>query len=431
MIHTVKAGDTVYKIAKQYGVPMSRIVIDNGLTEPSRLAVGEDLVVLTPAVTYTVKQGDTLYSIARRFGTSVVKLWQNNPNLSGRDLIYPGQTLVISYTPSAPLGDISTNGYAYPYIDEDVLRKTLPYLTYLSIFTYGIRNNGTLIPPEEDERLIEIAKEYNTVPLMMLTSLTEEGNFSNELVSRILSDEALKNKVISEAVATMKEKGYGGIDTDFEYISPRYANSYSEFLRSLKSAMGDDYVLFASLAPKTGPMMRGLLYEGHNYEEVGRAADKVLLMTYEWGYTYSEPMAVSPVNKVREVIEYGTSVIPADKIFMGVPNYGYNWTLPYVRGKSAATSLSNTTAVELAKNKNARIEFDETAKAPYFNYYDILPRGGSVKHEVWFQNARSAEALLRLANEFGLDGVSIWNIMSYFPALWSVINSLFRIQKNI
>ena len=429
MIHTVKHGDTVYKLSREYGVPMSRIIIDNGLVEPSRLAVGEDLVIRTPAVTYTVREGDTLYSIAKRYGTAVISLWQNNPNLGGKDLIYPGQTLVISYTPATSLGNIAVNGYAYPYIDDDVLRRTLPYLTYLSVFTYGIRNNGTLIPPEGDQRLIGTAKEYGTVPLMMLTSLTEDGNFSNELVSRILADEGLWRKVIAEAVRTVKEKGYGGIDVDFEYISPEYSENYAVFLRELNRALGEDYVLFASLAPKTAPQMRGLLYEGHDYGAVGKAADKVLLMTYEWGYTYGPPMAVSPINKVREVLDYGVSVIPPEKIFMGLPNYGYNWTLPYTRGKSAATSLSNVAAVELAKEKRARIEYDEKSEAPFFNYYDIPPRGNAVKHEVWFQNARSVEALLSLIPEYGLDGVAVWNIMNYFPALWSVLTSLFRIQK--
>lgn len=430
MIHTVKSGDTVYKIAKAYGVPMSRIIIDNGLEDPSRLAVGEDLVILTPAVVYTVRPGDTLYSIAKRYSTTVNTLLQNNPNLNGSSLIYPDQTLVISFGKKTYDRPLSVNGFAYPYIEDSVLRKTLPYLTYLSIFTYGIKNNGELIAPADDARLIETAKEYGTVPLMMLTSLTEDGNFSNELISRILSDEALKNKVITEAVAEMKRKGYGGINADFEYISPKYADSYADFLTKLKANMGNAYRLHVCLAPKTGPMMRGLLYEGLNYEKLGAAADKVTLMTYEWGYSYGPPLAVSPINKVREVVDYAVKVIPREKILMGMPNYGYNWALPYVRGQSVATSLSNAGAVELAKEKNAAIEFDERSQSPFYNYYDVQPRTNAIKHVVWFQNAKSNEAMLDLVEEYGLDGVSVWNIMKYFPAMWSVINSAFTIKKE-
>ncbi len=429
MIHTVKSGDTVFKIAKAYGVPMSRIIIDNGLKDPSRLAVGEDLVILTPSVTYTVKPGDTLYSIAKRYGITVNTLWQNNPNLEGKSLIYPDQTLVISFGKKTCDRAISVNGFAYPYIEDSVLRKTLPYLTYLSIFTYGIKYNGGLIPPDDDTRLIETAKEYGTVPLMMLTSLTEDGNFSNELISSILSNEELKRKVIDEAVKEMKRKGYGGINADFEYISSKYTDSYADFLTRLKEKMGDGYELHVCLAPKTSPQMRGLLYEGISYEKLGAAADKVTLMTYEWGYSYGPPLAVSPINKVREVVDYAVQVIPRDKILMGMPNYGYNWALPYVRGQSVATSLSNVAAVELAKEKNAAIEFDELSKSPFYNYYDVQPRTNAIKHTVWFQNAKSNEAMLNLVCEYGLDGASVWNIMKYFPAMWSVMNSMFTVRK--
>ena len=430
MIHTVKPGDTIYKIAAEYGTTPSKIISDNDLKDPARLVVGEDLVILIPSVTYTVEEGDTLEDIARNYGTTKEVLFQRNPILMGKDAIYPGQTLVISYTPSPALGEISMNGYAYPFIDESVLRRTLPYLTYLSVFTYGIRRDGTLVAPEGEEKLIRIAKEYRVVPLMMLTSLTESGNFSNELAETIIRTPALREKVISEAYNTMVQKGYGGIDVDFEFISASLADDYVSFLNELNSRMGDEYILFASLAPKSEKNMPGLIYEGHDYENIGAASDAVLLMTYEWGYTYGPPMAVSPIDKVRDVVEFGVSQIPSEKIYMGMPNYGYNWPLPFVSGRTAATPLSNVQAVSLALEKNAEIRFDETAMSPFFTYFDETGNG-AVEHEVWFQNGRSAEAMFRLAAEFDLRGVAVWNIMKYFPALWLVLISLYNIRKEL
>lgn len=428
VIHTVKQGDSVYSIAKEYGVSPDKIISDNDLSSPSELAVGQDIVILFPERVHTVAQGETLAGIAALYGTTVQKLFQNNPALKGDGTLYPGQTLVIFNSPAPPLGDISTNGYAYPFIEEETLRRTLPYLTYLSVFTYGIKNNGELIPPEGDERLIALAKEYDAVPLMMLTSLTEQGTFSNELTGRILSSPELSERVIDSAVSVMKEKGYGGIDADFEYISPENAQAYVDFLTRLNEAMGEEYILFASLAPKSGSDMKGLLYEGHDYAGVGAAADRVLLMTYEWGYMYGPPMAVSPINQVRRVIEYGKSVIEPEKIYMGVPNYGYNWKLPFKRG-DAAEALSNADAVALAVERNAQIQYDENAEAPFFNYFDSSG-GAPVEHEVWFQNARSADAQLRLVNEYGIDGAAVWNIMQYFPSLWLVLASLYNIRKG-
>ncbi len=431
ILYTVKPGDTVFSIAQRNGTSPSRIIIDNDLTNPGRLVVGQTLVLLYPTRTYTVRGGDTLLGIARMYGVSVMQLWQNNPALRGRSYIYPGQTLNISYE-KPPLGSIRINGYAYPYIDRSVLRTTLPYLTYLSIFTYGFRSDGSLIPPTGgDSELIAIAREYSTVPLMMLTSLTEMGTFSNELVASLLSDRQLQSKVIENALSVVKEKGYGGIDVDFEYIPSQFTEEYAQFLTNLRTQLETDgHILFASLAPKTSATQKGLLYEGHDYAAVGAAADYVLLMTYEWGYTYGPPMAVAPVPNVRAVLDYAVTEIPREKIFLGVPNYAYNWTLPYVRGESRAEALSNVAAVQLAAEKNAEIRFDESAKSPTFTYFEYsAAQNKALEHEVWFEDARSIDAKLRLVSEYGLRGASIWQIMKYFPQLWLVLNSLYSIEK--
>jgi spore germination protein len=105
-------------------------------------------------------------------------------------------------------------------------------------------------------------------------------------------------------------------------------------------------------------------------------------------------MAVAPLNQVRKVLDYATGVIPPEKILMGMPNYGYDWTLPFVRG-SAARVLTNYGAVTLAQRVGANIRFDPVSQAPYFNYYD---QDGK-RHEVWFDDARSYAARLRLVDQ--------------------------------
>ena len=430
-IHTVGSGETVYTVARQYGVPATRIISDNMLENPSRLAVGQDLVILYPTVTHSVVGGDTLTSVAERYGVSLLTLYRNNPILGGEPNIYPGQVLNIAYE-TPPLGAITSVGYAYPNIDREVLRRTLSYLTYLSVFSHGIRDDGGLIPPPGEEELIAIAREYRTVPLLVLTSLSERGTFSSELVAEVLRNPDLTAAVTENIVREVEEKGYGGVDVDFEYIPPEYAESYAAFLRGLRAALPEGYTLFVSLAPKVRRDQPGLLYEGHDYASLGAAADNALLMTYEWGYTYGPPMPVAPINEVRRVVEYGLTEIPAEKLFIGLPNYGYDWSLPYVRGESKARSLSNLMAVELALDRSAAIRYDEVAQAPFFTYFDRPETyADAVEHIVWFENARSADAKLRLIDEYGLDGTGVWNIMRWFPALWLVMNAQYTIRKMI
>ena len=96
-IHVVQPGDTLYELAYQYGVSMSRLIQDNQLPDPSQLVVGQTLVIQYPRSTCTVRSGDTLFSIARNAGIPLRQLLRNNPGLEGGDRIYPGQELVLSY----------------------------------------------------------------------------------------------------------------------------------------------------------------------------------------------------------------------------------------------------------------------------------------------------------------------------------------------
>lgn len=113
----------------------------------------------------------------------------------------------------------------------------------------------------------------------------------------------------------MTEKGYGGLDIDFEFVFAYDAESYADFIAKARAALAPyGYTVYAALAPKTSASQPGLLYEGHLYDKIGAAADKVFLMTYEWGYTYGPPMAVAPINAVRRVLDYAVTEIPPEKL---------------------------------------------------------------------------------------------------------------------
>jgi spore germination protein len=227
----------------------------------------------------------------------------------------------------------------------------------------------------------------------------------------------------------LRKYDFDGLDIDFEFIGAQNAYPYAEFIGRARQKLNRyGYEVFAALAPKTDDSQKGVLYEGHLYREIGEAADAVLLMTYEWGYTFGPAMAVSPIPNVRRVIEYAVTEISPDKIILGVPNYGYDWTLPFVEGESRARSIGNEEALRLAKDRRARIRFDDEQRAPTFNYYDIV-NGKPIEHEVWFENARSVYETLELVDEFGLEGIGIWNLMRSFTQMWTVINSTYNIKK--
>ena len=419
-IYTVKEGDTLWSVASEYGMSAEMLQADNQLTD-SKLAVGQTLVIQEPLQTHTVQRGDTLTGIADMYQTTPDALLRLNPVLHGQGVLYPEQILTVR-TEEERLGTFSVNGYAYPFIDRTLLHTVLPYLSELTPFTYGLDIQGNIYAPE-DAPLIKLAAQYRVSPVMHISTLRADGYFDNTLSEAVMTDVRAQDRFVEQVLQTMREKGYRILDIDFEFVPAAQASAYAQLvarLRTAVNAMGGEVMV--ALAPKTSRAQKGLLYEGHDYRLLGEAADRLLLMTYEWGYTYGPPMAVAPLNKVEEVIRFAVGEIPAQKLYLGIPAYGYDWSLPYRQG-TAAKSLAPQEAIRLAISADAQILYEEEQQAPYFYYTDKTG-----EHVVWFEDARSVAAKYALAAQYGLYGVSFWNLMRPFPQSWLVLNNRYQIR---
>jgi spore germination protein len=179
-----------------------------------------------------------------------------------------------------------------------------------------------------------------------------------------------------------------------------------------------------ALAPKISGTQQGLLYEAHDYPAHGRIVDFVVLMTYEWGYRKGPPQAISPINQIKRVLDYAVTVIPRHKIFMGFQIYARDWLIPHQSGQEAET-FSQQEAVKRAVQHQARIQYDTASQSPYFRYTDQNGRN----HEVWFEDARSAQAKFDLVKSYNLRGVSYWTLGYPFPQNWPLLGSNFSVRK--
>ena len=423
VIYRVRPGDSIYAVSRLYGVPAQRIIDDNQIADPQQLVVGQALVLMTDSVRHTVGSGQSLYIIAGLYQITVDQLLAANPQITDPSRIQAGQVLTIPVT-SQKLGSMLVNGYALPTISPPTLSRTLPYLSFLSLFSYQATAEGGLTPIE-DGAAISAARGARTAPMMVLTNMRPQGGFSSEIANAVLNDMQVQDTLLNNVVQTLQQKNYYGLNIDFEYVYSRDREAYNSFLQKTVSRLHPlGFIVSTSLAPKLSADQAGLLYEAHDYPAHGELADYVILMTYEWGYTYGPARPVAPLNLVEQVVRYAVTAIPPQKILMGIPNYGYDWTLPFVQG-SAARPLTNPGAVELAARVGARILFDEEAQSPHFDYFS--PDGR--KHTVWFEDARSIRAKLELSHRYGLGGVSYWTINSFFSQNWLVLSSLFDVTR--
>ncbi|MBM7583618.1 spore germination protein [Bacillus pakistanensis] len=416
--HNVRMGESLWQIAQRYRVTIGAIVQANQISDPSRINPGT--VLFIPAHVHTVQQGENLWQIAQRYNTTVQEIMSLN-QIQNPNLIYSGTILTIPF--EKPIIDV--NAYTINFGEEGAreVRKVGNHLTYVSPFGYIMQENGGLTGIN-DEATIQAALAENVIPMMCITNFTYQDPGS-ELAHKILSSSELQDQLLTNVINTMREKGYQGLNVDFENVYQDDRELYNQFLqRAVDRLHPEGYFVSTALAPKVSGEQQGLLYEAHDYAAHGRIVDFVILMTYEWGYRLGPPQAISPLNQIRRVIDYAVSVIPRNKIFMEFQLYARDWTLPHVQGSEAET-FDMQEAIRRALQYGAVIQYDQTAQSPFYRYVDEQGR----THEVWFEDARSAQAKFDLVKDYGLRGISYWVLGYPFPQNWVLLEDNFRVRK--
>ncbi|CAM3143017.1 glycoside hydrolase family 18 protein [Filibacter tadaridae] len=424
-IHVVQRGQSLYGIARSYGITYQEIATANELPDPSQLVVGQALVIPIIGSYHWVQQGESLYAIANSYGMTYEELARVN-NISPNAILHIGQRL---YIPARPKKTIQSLLYVEPRtpVTEtmiDVVKNRVDALTYLAMFSYKAQRDGSLKAPTIDD-IPEIAKSAGATNALVVSNL-ENYAFSADLAHEIFTNEAVQNRLFDNLIQVAKEVGYKDIHFDFELLHPEDRDLYNNFLRNARDRIHSaGLTLSTALVPKASDIKTGI-YGAHDYKAHGEIVDFVSLMTYEWGYTYSDPQAVSPINPVREVVEYAVSQIPKNKIFLGQNLYGYDWSFPLPsEGGSAAKAISPQQALMIALQENVAIQYDYEAQAPHFRYTD----DAGVVHEVWFEDARSIQAKFDLIKQFDLRGIMYWKLGLSFPQNWLLLKDNFIIEK--
>ena len=378
-IHVVQSGEALWGLSQQYGVMMDQIITANQLDTPDKLVVGQALVIPT----------------------------ETQPQ-----------------TASKPVIDVNAYTINTGEVGAAEILEVGKDLTYWMPFAYRMRNDGGL-DVIDDAAMLQAAATERVVPVLCITnfSATETGS---SLAHTILSSHEIQDRLFANILGVMKEKGYQGINVDFENVLPADRELYNQFLqRTVDQLHPEGYFVSTALAPKVSSEQQGLLYEAHDYEAHGRIVDFVVLMTYEWGYRLGPPQAISPLNEIKRVLDYAVTVIPRDKIFFGFQIYARDWLLPHVQGEEAET-FSQQEAIRRAVEHEVAIQYDPTAQAPFFHYTDADGRS----HEVWFEDARSAQAKFDMVKDYNLRGISYWVLGYPFPQNWLLLEDNFVIRKR-
>ncbi len=383
-IHTVKAGDTIFKIARQYSTSPMKIIENNELEAPDRLSVGQKLLILNPTRTYTVRGRDELSDIAERFGIKYDTILRNNPYLSGSDKIYPGQLLAIKY--DTPLyGIAAANGYCYKGTPRDRLELALPYLTYITVAD-GKREGDGIKSSFDSREVTTIAHESKKIPLMRVydDSLDFNDSYGENLIH------------------TAKERGYSGIMLA-PYRAARENNKgLADFLMRLKKrAMEDDMLIFCEL-------------DGNAEATLPDVCDGYSI-TYEKGSLENIPSFRDGEERVmRDYAERGES----SKMYFEIPSFAY----------MGGEELTKSEAERLAHTAGKEILYDDVTKMCHFDYNKYTAGKREVVN-VYYESPENVKAKLDLIGELGFMGIT-FDIMRIPIEYLMMFSTMFSIPSQ-
>jgi spore germination protein len=246
-----------------------------------------------------------------------------------------------------------------------------------------------------------------------LANVDARGNWAYPPVARVLHDPALMAQQIAAIVALAQQHNYAGIDIDYENLQAGDRQAFTAFVTHLAGALhAKGKILSVALFAKATDAGYAPRNVAQDYAAIGRVADQVRLMGYDYHWATSPPGPIAPVSWISAVLRYAKTQIAPAKIILGVPFYGYDWS-----GGHGA-SVTWLEATQLAQRYHAQVQYDGTSQAPWFRYTD----SSGHQHTVWFEDAQSARAKFSLAHEAGIGGVYLWMYGNPDPTTWAALH---------
>ncbi len=420
-VHVVKSGESLWAISSNYGIPVSTIVRINGLTPAANIVPGLALYIPQNGPLqirhYQVNARDSLWSIAQRYQTTVTAIINENLGLQTSASLSVGQRLRI---PSPIKMKIATLGFVLPFSLEasiQSLEATSSHLSYLAVTAYALTNQGYAFMRLNDSGLVERSRQLNVIPLLMIRNLTNQ--FSPELIGNVLRNPTTRNNLIMSLVHLAKQRGYGGVSIDFEFIPPARRNDFILFLRELKARLGG-LILHVNVHAKSEDLPQNPIVGGYDYRAIGAIADFVAVMTIDYGYPTGPPDPIAPIGWIEQVVQYATTQINPRKLQISLPLYGYD----KVVSSHVTAAMSVQGAQNLALTVEEPIQYDTNAQAPWFRYWR-----GIDEHIVWFEDIRSYIEKYNLIDQYQLLGTTFWHIGLTAPQHWEYMKNHIDVMK--
>lgn len=279
-----------------------------------------------------------------------------------------------------------------------------------AFFWYQCLDDGEIIDSEETDLDMLRYLQSKGVETYAVVHNLSGGQFDRSVVEEILTSGLVSTKLISNIIRIVVEQGFTGVNLDLENIPPELRDSLSDFVARLKKKLErENKRLLIALPAKLKDDLHNQWSGAFDYRALARAADRLVLMAYEQHGAATGPGPIASLSWVEKVIKYSLEQIPAEKLILGIPVYGFLWA----SNNSPPQYLSYSQVKKISKKQGTKLKWDSFSKVPYLTYEDE-----DVVYSAWFENKKSFSYKLKLAKKYNLGGIALWRLGLEDPSLW-------------
>lgn len=308
---------------------------------------------------------------------------------------------------------ITTQQAWVPWWDEAITTTSVANaastLSGISPVWYRLEPNGELSEIEAGNKAaikeIALNKQLNIIP----TISNDDGDgFNPDSVTTLLSSETKMEAFIEELIRVAKAQGYAGWDIDFEEVKTSDKEQYLQFIKRLSNALhAEDLMITNAVHAREGTEddREGSL--SHDYEVLGNVIDEMRIMAYDFNNKITPPGPVTPLDQLDTVLSYATKTIPVEKIVVGLPLYGYDWS------SESVTNVDYLPIIEKIERNNGNIKRDSNSQELIGTYTEK-----GITHTVYFQDRTSIEAKKKIAEKYGIKKFIYWKLGGEDQTVW-------------
>ena len=276
-------------------------------------------------------------------------------------------------------------------------------LNWLIYTGYNASADGTLQGYDSPRTLSWVAAHPMPVLVMVQNDWADDS---------FLHSVSAQQRFLAQLLTVLQRSNYAGVNIDFEGIAPADRAAFTAFIAMLSAALhAQRYLLTVDTPSETVSDNQASWAAAYDYPALAPLVDNLILMAYDYHYAGGAPGPVGPLDWIQQVLAYTTSVVPAHKVILGLPAYGYLWAS---NGKDVAyweVGMENQ-----ANAGHATIVQDPVAQEGTFGY-----TAGGVSYIGWFLDATGLAKRLALAHQTGLGGVIFWRLDYDAPDWWPVL----------